>query len=154
MFYLGQPLGRTDPRTRKKINRSNEPISRRTSRSNNTAARMILSVQVGRPRRARPTRRETNFLAASVAQSRHPKIDLVGARGGRPDDTMAHINFAFAVEGVGWGSPDYFRFSCSSPCSATGTGSFGASPPPPPACPSHIISANSLANSYMSVSTS
>ncbi len=38
----------------------------------------------------------------------YPKTHFVGAEVGIQDDTMPTVNFALAVEGVGWSSPDYF----------------------------------------------
>src|SRR5258706_10797966 len=78
----------------------------------------------------------------------HPRTDSaepraeVRIRG----DTIPTVNIALAVEGVGWTSPDYFPMLVVRSV-------FGA-PPLLESRLSHIISANSLANSYMSFSTS
>jgi len=61
--------------------------------------------------------------------------------------------FALAVEGVGWSSPDYFPMLVLQSVFGNRDCSLGTFPLLSSRL-SHIISANSLANSYMSFSTS
>ena len=43
-----------------------------------------------------------------LGHAQYPKTVFVGAEVHIRDDTMPTVNFALAVEGVGWSSPDYF----------------------------------------------
>ena len=63
---------------------------------------------------SRPTRlKHFSSLPVSPEQTvlvraLYPRTDVVGAEVRSRDDTMPTVNFALAVEGVGWSSPDYF----------------------------------------------
>ena len=85
-------------------------------------------------------------------QSRPPTM-FSGAEVRIRDDTMPTINFAIAVEGVGWRSPDYWPMLVMSSIFGNWDRGLGASPLLSSKL-SHIISSNNLANSYMSFSTS
>lgn len=69
------------------------------------------------------------------------------------DDTMSTAHIAIAVEGVGWTSPDYYPMLVMQSVFGNWDRSLGASSLMSSRL-SHIISANNLANSYMSFSTS
>jgi hypothetical protein len=66
---------------------------------------------------------------------------------------MSTCNFAIAVEGVGWRSPDYWPMLVMQSIFGNWDRSLGASPLLSSKL-SHIISSNNLANSFMSFSTS
>jgi processing peptidase subunit beta len=66
---------------------------------------------------------------------------------------MNTLNFAIAVEGVGWRSADYWPMLVMQSIFGNWDRSLGASPLLSSKL-SHIISSNNLANSYMSFSTS
>ncbi|ORY35694.1 putative mitochondrial processing peptidase beta subunit mitochondrial precursor [Naematelia encephala] len=82
-----------------------------------------------------------------------PQTQFVGAEVRVRDDTMPTCNFAIAVEGVGWKSPDYWPMLVMSSIFGNWDRSLGASPLLSSKL-SHIISSNNLANSYQSFSTS
>lgn len=103
---------------------------------------------------------ETHFTSLPVStnpiplggQSRAPTV-FSGAEVRIRDDTMPTLNFAIAVEGVGWRSPDYWPMLVMSSIFGNWDRGLGASPLLSSKL-SHIISSNNLANSYMSFSTS
>ncbi|TRM61191.1 Metalloenzyme, LuxS/M16 peptidase-like protein [Schizophyllum amplum] len=82
-----------------------------------------------------------------------PKADFVGSEVRIRDDTMGTANIAIAVEGVGWSSPDYFPMMVMQSILGNWDRSLGAAPLLSSRL-SHIVSANNLANSFMSFSTS
>ncbi len=69
------------------------------------------------------------------------------------DNTIPTVNFALAIEGVGWSSPDYFPMLVLLSVFGNWDRSLDASPFLSSRL-SHIIPANSLANAHMSFSTS
>ncbi|CAE6498824.1 unnamed protein product [Rhizoctonia solani] len=89
----------------------------------------------------------------ALGQKHHPKTNFVGSEVRIRDDTMSTANIAIAVEGVGWRSPDYFPMLVMQSIMGNWDRSLGAAPLLSSRL-SHIISSNSLANSFMSFSTS
>ena len=83
----------------------------------------------------------------------HPKTSFVGSEVRIRDDEMESVNIALAVEGVSWSSPDYFPMMVMQSIFGNWDRSLGASPLLSSRL-SHTISANNLANSFMSFSTS
>lgn len=83
----------------------------------------------------------------------HPKTRFVGSEVRIRDDSMPTAHVAIAVEGVGWSSPDYFPMLVMQSIFGNWDRSLGASGLMSSRL-SHIISSNSLANSFMSFSTS
>ncbi|QRV77787.1 QCR1 core subunit of the ubiquinol-cytochrome C reductase complex protein [Ceratobasidium sp. AG-Ba] len=89
----------------------------------------------------------------ALGQKHHPRTEFVGSEVRIRDDTMATANIAIAVEGVGWRSPDYFPMLVMQSIMGNWDRSLGAAPLLSSRL-SHVISSNSLANSFMSFSTS
>ncbi len=89
----------------------------------------------------------------ALGASAHPKTKFIGSEVRIRDDTMPTVNFAIAVEGVSWKSPDYFPMLVLQSIMGNWDRSLGSSPLLSSRL-SHIISSNNLANSYMHFSTS
>ncbi|QRW20404.1 QCR1 core subunit of the ubiquinol-cytochrome C reductase complex protein [Rhizoctonia solani] len=137
--YQGQPLGRTILGPKKNILSIKRDDLADYIKSNYTADRMVLVGTGGVDHRELQDLAVKHFSNLPVSSNpvglgkkHHPKTSFVGSEVRIRDDTMNTANIAIAVEGVGWRSPDYF------PCSRL----------------SHVVSSNSLANSFMSFSTS
>ena len=81
------------------------------------------------------------------------KTDFVGSDVRVRNDTSPTCNFAIAVEGVGWNSPDYYPMLVMQSIFGNWDRSLGASPMLSSRL-SHFIQTNNLANSFMSFSTS
>ena len=103
---------------------------------------------------------EKNFASLPVSQNpiplggqAHPPTQFFGADVRVRDDTLNTCNFAIAVEGCGWRSPDYWPMLVMQSIIGNWDRSLGASSLLSSKL-SHVISQNSLANSYMSFSTS
>jgi processing peptidase subunit beta len=103
---------------------------------------------------------EKNFASLPVSKNpiplggqAHPPTSFYGADVRVRDDTMNTCNFAIAVEGVGWRSPDYWPMLVMQSIFGNWDRSLGASSLLSSKL-SHVISTNALANSYMSFSTS
>jgi mitochondrial-processing peptidase subunit beta len=103
---------------------------------------------------------EKNFSSLPVSSKptplgrlSHPKPSFVGSEVRIRDDEIETANFAIAVEGVGWSSPDYYPMLVMQSIFGNWDRSLGASPLLSSRL-SHIISSNNLANSFMSFSTS
>lgn len=88
-----------------------------------------------------------------LGRSDSAPTSFIGAEVRVRDDTMATANIAIAVEGVGWNSPDYYPMLVMQSIFGNWDRSLGASSLLSSKL-SHIISANNLANSFMSFSTS
>lgn len=103
---------------------------------------------------------EKHFSALPVSKNpiplgrlAHPKTKFFGSEVRIRDDTMNTAHLAIAVEGVGWSSPDYFPMLVMQSIMGNWDRSLGAASLMSSQL-SHIISANNLANSFMSFSTS
>ena len=83
----------------------------------------------------------------------HSKTHFVGSEVRVRDDTLPTAHIAIAVEGVGWSSPDYFPMLVMQSIVGNWDRSLGAATLLSSRL-SHIVSANNLANSFMSFSTS
>jgi len=81
------------------------------------------------------------------------KPSFVGSEVKVRDDTMPTCNVAIAVEGVSWSSPDYYPMLVMQSVMGNWDRSLGAQSILSSRL-SHTISANNLANSFMSFSTS
>ena len=157
---VGQPLGRTILGPRKNIQSIKRADLEAYIKTNYTADRMVLVGTGGVDHASLVQLAEKHFSSLPVSpkptglgRALYPKTDFVGAEVRIRDDTMPTVNFALAVEGVGWSSPDYFPMLVLQSVFGNWDRSLGASPLLSSRL-SHIISANSLANSYMSFSTS
>lgn len=83
----------------------------------------------------------------------HKKPQFIGSEVRIRDDTMHAAHIAIAVEGASWSSPDYFPLMVLESIFGNWDRSLGASSLLSSRL-SHIVSANNLANSFMSFSTS
>ncbi|KAJ6579481.1 Metalloenzyme, LuxS/M16 peptidase-like protein [Mycena vulgaris] len=85
--------------------------------------------------------------------SGQPKTSFVGSEIRLRDDELGAAHIAIAVEGVGWSSPDYFPMMVMQSIFGNWDRSLGSASHLSSRL-SHIISSHSLANSFMSFSTS
>lgn len=129
-------------------------------KTNYTADRMVLVGTGGVTHSELTKLAEKHFSSLPVSsnpiplgRSSHPTTRFVGSEVRIRDDTMSTANIAIAVEGVGWKSPDYFPMLVLQSIFGNWDRSLGASPLLSSRL-SYIISSNSLANSFMSFSTS
>ena len=159
-FSTGQPLGRTILGPRKNIQSITRADLEAYIKTNYTADRMVLVGTGGVDHGSLVQLAEKHFSSLPVAakptglgRAQYPKTDFVGAEVRIRDDTMPTVNFAIAVEGAGWSSPDYFPLLVLQSVFGNWDRSLGASPLLSSRL-SHTISAHNLANSYMSFSTS
>lgn len=83
----------------------------------------------------------------------HGKTEFIGSEVRIRDDTLPTAHIAIAVQGVGWSSPDYFPMLVMQSIMGNWDRSLGAATLLSSRL-SHIVSANNLANSFMSFSTS
>lgn len=88
-----------------------------------------------------------------LGESFHPEARFVGSEVRVRDDTSPTINFAIAVEGASWRSPDYFPLLVLQAMFGNWDRSLGAAPLVSSRL-SHIVSTNNLANSFTHFSTS
>lgn len=158
--YLGQPLGRTILGPRKNILSIKRDDLANYIKTNYTSDRMVLVGTGGVDHQELVKLAEQHFSSLPVSAKptplgrlSHPKTDFIGSEVRIRDDTMTTCNFAIAVEGVGWSSPDYFPMLVMQSIFGNWDRSLGASPLLSSRL-SHIISSNNLANSFMSFSTS
>ena len=156
----GQPLGRTILGPRKNIQSITRADLEAYIKTNYTADRMVLVGTGGVDHASLVQLAEKHFSSLPVSPNPtglgrvlYPKTDFVGAEVRIRDDTMPTVNFAIAVEGVGWSSPDYFPMLVLQSIFGNWDRSLGASPLLSSRL-SHTIAANNLANSYMSFATS
>ncbi|EUC55192.1 QCR1 core subunit of the ubiquinol-cytochrome C reductase complex protein [Rhizoctonia solani AG-3 Rhs1AP] len=158
--YQGQPLGRTILGPKKNILSIKRDDLASYIQNNYTADRMVLVGTGGVDHRELQELASKHFSNLPVSsnpvalgQKHHPKTNFIGSEVRIRDDTMSTVNFAIAVEGVGWRSPDYFPMLVMQSIMGNWDRSLGAAPLLSSRL-SHIISSNSLANSFMSFSTS
>jgi processing peptidase subunit beta len=158
--FAGQPLGQTILGPKDHINSISQGDLQSYINTNYTADRMVL-VGAGAVDHEELCKLATEHFASlpqssspiPLGQAAQPKTIFSGAEVRIRDDTAATLNFAIAVEGVGWKSPDYFPMMVMSSIMGNWDRSLGASPLLSSKL-SHIISSNNLANSFMSFSTS
>jgi processing peptidase subunit beta len=158
--YPGQPLGQTILGPKEHINSISKPDLSGYISKNYTADRMILVGAGSVEHDTLVKLAEKHFASLPVSSNpiplggaSHPPTQFVGADVRIRDDTMNTLNFAIAVEGVGWRSPDYWPMLVMQSIFGNWDRSLGASPLLSSKL-SHVISSNNLANSYMSFSTS
>jgi len=158
--FAGQPLGQTILGPKDHINSISQGDLQSYINTNYTADRMVL-VGAGAVDHQELCKLATEHFATlpqssnpiALGQAGQPKTIFSGAEVRIRDDTSPTLNFAIAVEGVGWKSPDYFPMMVMSSIMGNWDRSLGASPLLSSKL-SHIISSNNLANSFMSFSTS
>ncbi|SCZ88839.1 BZ3500_MvSof-1268-A1-R1_Chr10-4g03111 [Microbotryum saponariae] len=166
--FQGQPLGRTILGPKENILSIQRDDLASYIKTNYTADRMVLVGTGGVEHSALVDLAQQHF--GSLPVSANP-LQLGGANpstqthaGKAPsqfigsevrvrDDTMATANFAIAVEGVGWNSPDYYPMLVMQSIFGNWDRSLGSASLLSSKL-SHIIAENNLANSFMSFSTS
>ncbi|KAK0545938.1 Mitochondrial-processing peptidase subunit beta [Tilletia horrida] len=157
--FQGQALGRTILGPRKNILSISRSDLESYIKSNYTADRMVLVGAGGIEHESLVELAKKHFSnlpssstplggSASLAPTK-----FVGADVRVRDDNAATCNFAIAVEGVSWKSPDYFTMLVLQSILGNWDRSLGASPLLSSRL-SHIVSSNNLANSFMHFSTS
>ncbi|KDN44556.1 putative MAS1-mitochondrial processing peptidase beta chain precursor [Tilletiaria anomala UBC 951] len=158
--FQGQALGRTILGPEKNIRTITRDDLSSYIKTNYTADRMVLVGSGGIEHAELVKLAEKNFSSLPVStnpialgQSSHPKTKFVGSDVRIRDDSMPTCNFAIAVEGVSWKSPDYFPMLVLQSIMGNWDRSLGSSPLLSSRL-SHVISSNNLANSYMHFSTS
>ncbi len=158
--FQGQPLGRTILGPKKNILSIKREDLAEYIKTNYTADRMVLVGAGGIEHDALVKLAEQHFGSLPVSQSpiklgqsASPKTGFVGSEVRIRDDTSPTCNFALAVEGVSWKSPDYFPMLVLQSIMGNWDRSLGSSPLLSSRL-SHIVSSNNLANSFMHFSTS
>ncbi|SOV09468.1 probable MAS1 - mitochondrial processing peptidase beta chain precursor [Ustilago sp. UG-2017a] len=158
--FQGQPLGRTILGPKKNILSIKREDLAEYIKTNYTADRMVLVGAGGIEHDSLVKLAEQHFGSLPVSQSpiklglsSSPKTSFVGSEVRIRDDTSPTCNFALAVEGVSWKSPDYFPMLVLQSIMGNWDRSLGSSPLLSSRL-SHIVSSNNLANSFMHFSTS
>lgn len=158
--FQGQPLGRTILGPKKNILSIKREDLAEYIKTNYTADRMVLVGAGGVEHDSLVKLAEQHFGSLPVSQSpiklgqsSSPKTAFVGSEVRIRDDTSPTCNFALAVEGVSWKSPDYFPMLVLQSIMGNWDRSLGSSPLLSSRL-SHIVSSNNLANSFMHFSTS
>lgn len=156
----GQPLGRTILGPKQNILSIQRDDLSSYIKTNYTADRMVLVGAGGVDHAELVKLAEKHFSSLPVSPNpiplgrlAHPKTSFVGSEVRIRDDESPTANFAIAVEGVGWSSPDYFPMMVMQSIFGNWDRSLGASPLLSSRL-SHIVSSHNLANSFMSFSTS
>ncbi|SNX87883.1 probable MAS1 - mitochondrial processing peptidase beta chain precursor [Melanopsichium pennsylvanicum] len=158
--FQGQPLGRTILGPKKNILSIKREDLAEYIKTNYTADRMVLVGAGGIEHESLVKLAEQHFGNLPVSQSpiklgqsSSPKTQFVGSEVRIRDDTSPTCNFALAVEGVSWKSPDYFPMLVLQSIMGNWDRSLGSSPLLSSRL-SHVVSSNNLANSFMHFSTS
>ncbi|GJE97682.1 insulinase family protein [Phanerochaete sordida] len=158
--FRGQPLGRTILGPKENILSINRDDLDNYIKTNYTADRMVLVGTGGVDHQELVKLAEKHFSSLPVSSNpiplgrlAHAKTHFVGSEVRVRDDTLPTAHIAIAVEGVGWSSPDYFPMLVMQSIMGNWDRSLGSATLLSSRL-SHIISANNLANSFMSFSTS
>ncbi|KAJ7197040.1 mitochondrial processing peptidase beta subunit [Mycena pura] len=158
--FQHQPLGRTILGPKANILSIKRDDLEAYIKTNYTADRMVL-VGAGGVDHAELVRlAEKHFSSLPVSPtpirlgaSSLPKPAFVGSEVRLRDDEVGLAHIALAVEGVSWSSPDYFPMMVLQTIFGNWDRSLGSAAHLSSRL-SHIVSSNSLANSFMSFSTS
>ncbi|PWN30798.1 putative MAS1-mitochondrial processing peptidase beta chain precursor [Jaminaea rosea] len=157
--FQGQPLGRTILGPKQNILSIKQSDLAEYIKSNYSADRMVLVGAGGVDHDELVKLAEKHFSGLPVSSSPLGKSSsssatkFVGSEVRIRDDTQPTCNFAIAVEGVSWSSPDYFPMLVLQSIMGNWDRSLGSSPLLSSRL-SHIVSSNNLANSFMHFSTS
>jgi len=160
--FQGQPLGQTILGPKENILSIHRDDLVSYIKTNYTADRMVLVGAGGVDHAELVKLAEQHFSTLPVSQtsplspsstSTGKKTDFIGSEVRIRDDTMQTANIALAVEGVGWNSPDHFPMLVMQSIFGNWDRSLGSSSLLSSRL-SHVISEHSLANSFMSFSTS
>ncbi|KAF2273414.1 mitochondrial-processing peptidase-like protein subunit beta [Westerdykella ornata] len=161
--FQGQPLGRTILGPKENIQSIQRSDLENYIKTNYTADRMVLVGAGGVPHQqlvdlaekyfANLPSEPVDYSAKVVAQEQKAKPDFVGSEVRIRDDTLGTANIAIAVEGVSWKDDDYFTALVTQAIVGNWDRAMGHSPYLGSRL-SSFVSANGLANSFMSFSTS
>ncbi|KAJ7123126.1 Metalloenzyme, LuxS/M16 peptidase-like protein [Mycena epipterygia] len=158
--FQHQPLGRTILGPKANILSIKRDDLDSYIKTNYTADRMVLVGTGGVDHAELVKLAEKHFSSLPVSpnpirlgSTAHRKTSFVGSEVRLRDDELGAAHIAIAVEGVGWSSPDYFPMMVLQSVFGNWDRSLGSAPHLSSRL-SHIISANNLANSFMSFSTS
>ncbi|KAJ7131633.1 Metalloenzyme, LuxS/M16 peptidase-like protein [Mycena crocata] len=158
--FQHQPLGRTILGPKANILSIKRDDLASYIKTNYTADRMVLVGSGGVDHAELVKLAEKHFSSLPVSPKpirlgsiAHPKPTFVGSEVRLRDDELGAAHIAIAVEGVGWSSPDYFPMMVLQSVFGNWDRSLGSAPHLSSRL-SHIIGSNSLANSFMSFSTS
>lgn len=158
--FQGQALGRTILGPKENILSIKREDLASYIKTNYTADRMVLVGSGGVEHEELVKLAEQHFSSLPVSPNPIPlgkqasaKTKFVGSEIRVRDDSQSTCNFAMAVEGVSWRSPDYFPMLVLQGIMGNWDRSLGASPLLSSRL-SHIVSSNNLANGFMHFSTS
>lgn len=162
--YMGQPLGRTILGPRQNIQSITRDDLVQYINTNYTADRMVLVSAGGVPHEEVVKLAEQHFgnlksaplpssYAAEVAAEQKRKPEFIGSEIRQRDDTIPAAHIAIAVEGVSWKDDDYFTALVTQAIVGNWDRAMGNSGYLGSRL-STLVNANSLANSFMSFSTS
>ncbi|CAO1618690.1 unnamed protein product [Parajaminaea phylloscopi] len=158
--FQGQPLGRTILGPKSNILSIKQQDLAEYIKGNYTADRMVLVGAGGVEHEELVKLAEKHFSGLPVSpsplglgKSSSAPTKFVGSEVRIRDDTQPTCNFAIAVEGVSWSSPDYYPMLVLQSIMGNWDRSLGSSPLLSSRL-SHIVSSNNLANSFMHFSTS
>lgn len=153
-----QPLGRTILGPRKNILSIRRDDLQNYIKTNYTADRMVLVGAGGVEHEELVKQAEKHFgklpgSSEPLKLASNTRTDFVGSDVRVRNDTSPTCNFAIAVEGVGWNSPDFYPMLVMQSIFGNWDRSLGSSALLSSRL-SHHIQTNNLANSFMSFSTS
>ncbi|GAA5913563.1 mitochondrial processing peptidase [Sporobolomyces salmoneus] len=159
--FQGQPLGRTILGPKENILSISRDDLSNYIKTNYTADRMVLVGTGGIEHSSLVELAKNHFGSLPTSSSpiklgestNKEKPSFIGSEVKVRDDTMPTCNVAIAVEGVSWSSPDYYPMLVMQSIMGNWDRSLGAQSILSSRL-SHTISANNLANSFMSFSTS
>ncbi|PPQ99472.1 hypothetical protein CVT26_014288 [Gymnopilus dilepis] len=158
--FQGQALGRTILGPKANILSIKRDDLDNYIKTNYTADRMVLVGTGGVSHSELVELAKKHFATLPVSPNpiplgrlSHPKTSFVGSEVRIRNDELGSANIAIAVEGVGWSSPDYFPMMVMQSIFGNWDRSLGSASLTSSRL-SHIVSANNLANSFMSFSTS
>ncbi|GAA5942818.1 mitochondrial processing peptidase [Sporobolomyces koalae] len=159
--FQGQPLGRTILGPKENILSISRDDLSNYIKTNYTADRMVLVGTGGVEHSKLVELAESHFGSLPTSSSpiklgsssNKTKPAFIGSEVKIRDDTLPTCNVAIAVEGVSWSSPDYYPMLVMQSIMGNWDRSLGAQSMLSSRL-SHVISANNLANSFMSFSTS
>ncbi|KAJ6544141.1 Metalloenzyme, LuxS/M16 peptidase-like protein [Mycena capillaripes] len=158
--FQHQPLGRTILGPKANILSIKRDDLDAYIKTNYTADRMVLVGAGGVDHAELVKLAEKHFSSLPVSPkpirfgaAAHSKPAFVGSEVRLRDDELGAAHIAIAVEGVGWSSPDYFPMMVLQSIFGNWDRSLGSAPHLSSKL-SEIVSSHSLANSFMSFSTS
>lgn len=158
--FLDQALGRTILGPRENILSISKNDLQKYIAENYRADRMVLAGAGGVPHERLVELAEKHFAGLkpsstplTIGSSRGPKPQFVGSEVRMRDDTIPLAHIAIAIEGVSWKDPDYFTALVAQAIIGNFDRAMGNAPHLGSKLAS-LLHKNSLANTFMSFSTS